>query len=120
MTAGLQPVRELIRVHGPRVARVLIDDRPLPRLDALERFARDQNVPEVLRVPRDRLDRTTRGAEHQGVVGFGPHLAFTDFDSIAASPALVAVALDQDPESAELRCDRSFRGRHRRCTNHLW
>jgi 23S rRNA (guanosine2251-2'-O)-methyltransferase len=101
MTAGLQPVRELIRVHGRRVVRVMIDDRPLPRLDALERFARDQNVPEVLRVPRDRLDRTTRGAEHQGVVGFGPHLEFTDVDAVFSLPNLVAVALDQiqDPQN---------------------
>lgn len=99
--AGLQPVRELIRAHGKAVLRIWIDDRELPRLDALERFARDQGVQQVERVSRDRLERLTRGAEHQGVVAWGPDLAFCELEDLTCDPTLLAVALDQiqDPQN---------------------
>jgi len=101
LVAGLQPARELIRVHGKNVVRVFIDDRPLPRLDAVERYARDQGVADVTRVPRDRLDRLTRGAEHQGVVAWGPELTFCDLEDLTCDSTLLAVALDQiqDPQN---------------------
>lgn len=98
---GLQPVREVIRVHRDRVLRVAIDQRPQPRLDAIERFARDQGVVEVLRVPREHLDRWARGVEHQGIVAWAPALELMDFESVVADPNLLAVALDQiqDPQN---------------------
>jgi 23S rRNA (guanosine2251-2'-O)-methyltransferase len=98
---GLQPVREVIRVHRGAVLRVAVDGRPLPRLDALERFARDQGVSEVLRVERGQLDRWARGAEHQGVVAWAPQLTFVDLEATIADPQLLAVGLDQiqDPQN---------------------
>ena len=101
LVAGLQPVRELIRARGKSTSRVLIDDRQLPRLDALERFARDQGIVDVSRVSRDKLDRLTRGAEHQGVVAWGPELEFTDLEDLLCESNLIAIALDQiqDPQN---------------------
>jgi 23S rRNA (guanosine2251-2'-O)-methyltransferase len=101
LVLGLQPVREVVRVHRSSVLRVAIDDRRLPRLDALERFARDQGVKEVLRIERGELDRLARGVEHQGVVAYAPPLAFADWESCLAHPKFLAVALDQiqDPQN---------------------
>lgn len=101
LVLGLQPVREAVRVHRSAVLRVGIDDRPLPRLDALERFARDQRVPEVLRLDRGELDRIARGVEHQGVVAYAPPLSLADWESCVIDPNLLAIALDQiqDPQN---------------------
>jgi 23S rRNA (guanosine2251-2'-O)-methyltransferase len=101
LVAGLQPVRELIRARGKSISRVFIDDRKLPRLDALERFARDQGIIDVKRVARDQLDRLTHGAEHQGVVAWGPELEFSELDDLLIDPKLIAIALDQiqDPQN---------------------
>jgi len=98
---GLQPVREVIRVHRTDVLRVAIDQRNLPRLDAIERYAKDQGVAEILRVERDHLDRWARGVEHQGVVAWAPPLALLELETIVEDPKLLAVALDQiqDPQN---------------------
>lgn len=101
LVAGLQPVREAIRAHGSRLARVLVDDRRMPRLDAVARFATDQGVPRVERVARRELDRLSEGAQHQGVLAFAPPLALCQPASLWAEPQLLAVALDgiQDPQN---------------------
>lgn len=101
LVAGLQPVREAIRAHGSRLARVLVDDRRMPRLDAVARFATDQGVPRVERVARRELDRLSEGAQHQGVLAFAPPLALCQPGSLWAEPQLLAVALDgiQDPQN---------------------
>ncbi len=101
LVAGLQPVREAIRVHGSALVRVLVDDRRLPRLDAVARFATDQGVPRVERVSRRDLDRLSEGAQHQGVLALAPPLALIPPDRLWAEPALLAVALDgiQDPQN---------------------
>ncbi len=101
LIAGLQPVREAIRVHGSRLGRVLVDARPLPRLDALERFARDQRVAIVERRPRAELDRIAGGSSHQGVVAWAPPLALVTIEQLLDDPALAAIALDgvQDPQN---------------------
>jgi 23S rRNA (guanosine2251-2'-O)-methyltransferase len=98
---GLQPVREVIRVHRGSVRRVAVDRRPQPRLDALERFAKDQGVMEVVRVDRAQLDHWARGAEHQGVVAWAPQLTLVDLETTIADPRLLAVGLDQiqDPQN---------------------
>jgi 23S rRNA (guanosine2251-2'-O)-methyltransferase len=98
---GLQPVREVIRVHRASVLRVAIDQRSQPRLDAIERYARDQGVLEVLRVERDHLDRWAHGVEHQGVVAWAPPLTLVALDAVIAHPDLLAIALDQiqDPQN---------------------
>ncbi|HEY5956845.1 MAG TPA: TrmH family RNA methyltransferase, partial [Polyangiaceae bacterium] len=98
---GLQPVREVIRVHRSAVVRVAVDERDSPRLEAIVRFARDQAVTEIIRVSRDQLDRWAHGVEHQGVVAWAPPLSFVELDDFLIDPNLLAIALDQiqDPQN---------------------
>ena len=74
MVTGLQPVREAIRVHRSALKRVALEEKDSPTLEALGRFAADQGVPEVVRVPRTELDRWTDGGQHQGVSAWAPEL----------------------------------------------
>jgi 23S rRNA (guanosine2251-2'-O)-methyltransferase len=102
LITGLQPVREAIRVHGERLERVLVEDRGGPQVEAVARFARDRGAT-VARVPRAELDRTSRGARHQGAIAFAPDLAILDVEALASDlgdDALV-VALDEieDPQN---------------------
>jgi 23S rRNA (guanosine2251-2'-O)-methyltransferase len=101
LIAGLQPVREVLRVHGSRVDKVIIDCRPIARLDAIESFARAQGVRQVQRVPGSLLDRLACGVQHQGVVAWAPLLQMTPLSSILADPDLLAPFLDgvQDPQN---------------------
>lgn len=101
LVAGLQPVREAIRAHGSKLSRVLVDDRPLPRLDALARYATDHGVPEVTRASRAELDRRSGGIMHQGVLAWAPALSLVDFATVLEDPAVLAIALDeiQDPQN---------------------
>jgi 23S rRNA (guanosine2251-2'-O)-methyltransferase len=102
LVAGLQPVREAIRVHGARLERVGIDGKGGPRLEAVERFARDQGVSRIERLSRGELDRASGGVSHQGAIAWAPPLVLAPLESVlAAEPALLAVALDgiQDPQN---------------------
>jgi len=98
---GLQPVREAIRVHGNRVARVLVEKSDSGRLQALGRFARDQGVPRVEEVSRGALDRLSSGVSHQGALAWAPALVLSGLSEVLASADLAAVALDgiQDPQN---------------------
>ncbi len=103
--SGLQPVREVIRVHRDGTRKVLVEEGQKPKLEAVARFARDQGIP-VERVPRATLDRLSGGAAHQGVMAVAPPL------ELASSEALLS-----DPEPARDRPGRSagppkFRGGH--------
>jgi 23S rRNA (guanosine2251-2'-O)-methyltransferase len=102
VVAGLQPVREAIRAHGARLARVAIEARSGPRLDALERFARDQGVGRIDRVSRGELDRMSGGVAHQGTAAWAPALELISLEAILTGPEpLLALALDgiQDPQN---------------------
>lgn len=101
LVVGLQPVREAIRRHASALHEVLIEDRQTPKLEALGRFAADQGVTRVRRVPRSELDRHARGVAHQGAAAFAPELALVDLETLASDPALSALALDgvQDPQN---------------------
>lgn len=101
LIVGLQPVREAISVHGSRLFRVGIEARDTPRLAAVERFARDQGVPEVVRISTSKLDSLARGASHQGVAALAPLLELASAEDLWLRPELVAVALDkiQDPQN---------------------
>jgi 23S rRNA (guanosine2251-2'-O)-methyltransferase len=101
LITGLQPVREAIRVHRFALKRVAIEEKPSPTLDALARFATDQGIAEVIRVPRADLERWTEGGHHQGVVAWGPELRLLPVDDLLADPQLLALALDgiQDPQN---------------------
>lgn len=101
LVLGLQPVREAVRRHGAALHEVLIDERGSPKLDALARFATDQGVSAVRRVPRSVLDQHARGVAHQGAAAFAPALALVELDVLARDPALAAIALDgiEDPQN---------------------
>jgi 23S rRNA (guanosine2251-2'-O)-methyltransferase len=101
LIAGLQPVREAIRVHRSLLQRVAIEQKPSPTLEALARFAADQGVREVVRVPRADLERWTDSAQHQGAAAWGPELVLVPMTELLADPNLIALALDgiQDPQN---------------------
>ena len=101
LIAGLQPVREAIRVHKAALRRVAIQDKDSPTLQALARFATDQGVAEVIVTARAELERWTEGGQHQGAVAWGPELQLIGFDELLGDPKLLAVALDgiQDPQN---------------------
>jgi 23S rRNA (guanosine2251-2'-O)-methyltransferase len=98
---GLQPVREAVRRHGAKLREVLIEERASPKLDALGRFATDQSVPRVRRVPRSELDRLAHGVSHQGAAALAPELELVALPRLAEDPRLLALALDslQDPQN---------------------
>lgn len=98
---GLQPVREAIRVHRSALGRLVLEDRPSPRLDAVARFAADQGVERIERASRAALDRLSGGVSHQGVAATAPSLELVSLESLLKDPALAAVALDgiQDPQN---------------------
>jgi 23S rRNA (guanosine2251-2'-O)-methyltransferase len=103
LVCGLQPVREAIRVHGPRLHRVVIDsDRrdESPQLQALARFARDRGA--VLdELPRAELDKMSGGGRHQGAIALAPELAMRRLQELSLGDDALIVALDelQDPQN---------------------
>ncbi|MBX3181838.1 MAG: RNA methyltransferase [Polyangiaceae bacterium] len=101
LVLGLQPTREAIRVHQGALGRVLIDDRRLPRLDALARYAAAQGVKRIDRVRASELDRLARGASHQGVACYAPELRLTPLSAVLGRDPLLVLALDgvQDPQN---------------------
>jgi 23S rRNA (guanosine2251-2'-O)-methyltransferase len=107
LVAGLQPVREAIKVHGDRLERVLLEAGGGPQIDAVARFAEGRGA-KVERVPRAALDRATKGGRHQGAIAYAPALGLLDIDELAAvltkaEPGLrgVVLALDEieDPQN---------------------
>src|SRR5687768_4653220 len=80
---GIQPVREAVRAHGPRVAEVAVESGDHPQLQALARFARDQGVV-VKVVSRAELDRRARGTRHQGAMAVAPALSILALAEIPA------------------------------------
>ena len=71
------------------------------KTDALARFATDQGVTSVRRVPRSVLDQRAHGVAHQGVAALAPELALVELETLARDPALAAIALDgiEDPQN---------------------
>lgn len=102
LVTGLQPVREAIRVHGERLERVLVEDKGGPHIEAVARFAQDRGAT-VTRVSRGELDRTARGARHQGAIAYAPELTIIGIDELLKDLAkdAVIVALDEieDPQN---------------------
>lgn len=102
LVAGLQPVREAIRVHGERLERVLVDERGGAQIDAVARFAGDRGAT-VARVSRGELDRASKGARHQGAIAYAPDLTLIGADELSKelTSQSVIVALDEieDPQN---------------------
>ena len=99
LVCGLQPVREAIAAHGPAL-RVVVEDRDVPQLAALVRFAEGRGAT-VTRARRAELDRWSRGARHQGAVAFAPGLRILSLDDVEESPSALFVILDEieDPQN---------------------
>lgn len=101
LVAGLQPVREAIRVHAERL-RVLVEQSDAAQLEAVVRFARDRGC-EVERVTRSELDRATKGGRHQGVIAYAPELRIVRVDDLTgggeAPAAIVALDEIEDPQN---------------------
>ncbi len=101
LITGLQPVREALRAHGPALGRVVVDERPLPRLDAIARYAVAQGASHVERLAKRDLDVLAQGETHQGVIAWGPPLRLVPLEPLLHEPGLVALAIDeiQDPQN---------------------
>lgn len=97
LVVGTQPVREALRVHGARVARVLLEKKR-PRLDGLERLASSLGV-RVERVLGSELDRLCRGASHQGAAAFAPDLTLHPFPTPSEFDLVLALDGVQDPQN---------------------
>ncbi len=104
MVAGLQPVREAIRVHGGKLEKVLVEKGGGPQIDAVARFAQDRGA-SVERVPRSELDRAAKGARHQGAIAYAPDFALAALDDVLQlctdDGAAIVIALDEieDPQN---------------------
>jgi 23S rRNA (guanosine2251-2'-O)-methyltransferase len=98
---GLQPVRECLRVHGHLVTEVAITAGDNPKLAALERFARDRGVAQVVRRSRGEMDRAAQGGQHQGAIALAPPLVLRPWPEVVVRRQLIAIALDrvQDPQN---------------------
>lgn len=108
LVAGLQPVREAIRIHKDLLGALIIESRESQKLLAVERFARDQGVREISRLARRELDKMAGDTEHQGLICWAPALRLLAIEELLKEPNLVAIALDeiQDPQNfgAVVRC----------------
>ena len=94
-------MRECVRARARAIERFVLAASDSPTLAGLERFARDQGVASIERLPRGELDRLTQGAQHQGAVAILPALELSDWAEVIARPELLAIALDQvqDPQN---------------------
>jgi 23S rRNA (guanosine2251-2'-O)-methyltransferase len=105
LITGLQPVREAIRVHGERLARVVVEEGGGPQIEAVARFAEGRGA-KVEHAARAELDRAAKGARHQGAIAYAPELAMVGLDELLAGLAtcpapVVILALDEieDPQN---------------------
>jgi 23S rRNA (guanosine2251-2'-O)-methyltransferase len=107
LVLGLQPVREVIRAHGNKTEKVLVETSDSPQLGAVVRFATDQGI-RVERVARAQLDRLSAGVRHQGVAAYAPDLVLHELTDVLADDRALIIALDevQDPQNfgAVVRC----------------
>lgn len=97
--AGVQPVREAIRVWGKQVAWVYLQ-KGTPRLAGVESLAASQSIP-VRWVDRGELDSLAKGTYHQGVLALAPELELTELELVLQGDAPLLLALDGivDPQN---------------------
>jgi 23S rRNA (guanosine2251-2'-O)-methyltransferase len=97
--AGIHPVREALRAGRPLDRVLMAKGASGPRLRELIELCRERGVP-VRFEPRDRLDRASGGAPHQGVVAFVAADRYATLEETASSGGL-HVVLDgvEDPHN---------------------
>lgn len=100
LVLGVQPVREVLRAHGAKSERVLVEHGDSPQLAALLRMAEHAGV-KTERVPRAFLEKLSGGVRHQGCAVYAPELRLMSLDEVGDTPDLLIVALDeiQDPQN---------------------
>jgi 23S rRNA (guanosine2251-2'-O)-methyltransferase len=97
--AGIHPVREALRAGRPLNRVIVAKGAAGARLQELIELCRERGVP-VSFEPRDRLDRASGGALHQGVVAFGAAERYATLEDTAVRGGL-HVVLDgvEDPHN---------------------
>jgi 23S rRNA (guanosine2251-2'-O)-methyltransferase len=106
---GIQPVREVLRVHGPSAKGLVLQEGDNPKVAGLARLAASRGVG-VRFVPRGELDRRTKNAMHQGALVEAPELVLVDpaellaeYESLSPAdqnaPALVLLDGVMDPQN---------------------
>lgn len=100
LVLGVQPIREVLRAHGAKTERLLVEHGDSPQLAALLRMAEAAGV-KTERVPRAALEKLSVGVRHQGCAAYAPPLRLMSLDELADTPELLVVALDeiQDPQN---------------------
>ena len=103
-TFGVLPVLEILRAGSRRIDRIMVAEGVREqRLNEVFDLARTHGI-RVDRTQRDKLDKLTGNANHQGVVAFTAAAVYVDVDEIldasADHPALIVV-LDgvEDPRN---------------------
>jgi 23S rRNA (guanosine2251-2'-O)-methyltransferase len=96
---GIHPVREALLAGRPLDRVVVAKGAGGARVQELLALCRERGIP-VRVEPRDRLDRASNGANHQGVIAFGAAEKYSSIDETAASGGL-HVILDgvEDPHN---------------------
>ena len=103
-TFGVLPVLEILRASSRRVDRIVIADGVREkRLQEIFDLARGHGI-RVDRMQRDKLDKLTANANHQGVIAFTAAADYVDVDDILDAPngsAALVVVLDgvEDPRN---------------------
>lgn len=99
LTVGIHPVREALRAGRPLDKVVVARGTAGPRIQEIVDLCRNRLIP-VRFEPRDALDRTAKGAAHQGVIAFGAAHEYAELDAVLPGASLVVV-LDgiEDPHN---------------------
>lgn len=99
LTVGVHPVREALRAGRPLDKVVVAKGAGGPRIQEIVDLCRTRLIP-VRFEPRDALDRTAKGAAHQGVIAFGAAHEYAELDAVLPGANLVVV-LDgiEDPHN---------------------
>jgi 23S rRNA (guanosine2251-2'-O)-methyltransferase len=100
LVLGVQPIREVLRAHGSKTERVLVEHGDSPQLAALLRMAEHAGV-KTERVPRAMLEKLAGPTRHQGCAAYAPPLRLLSLDELGDTPDMLVVALDeiQDPQN---------------------
>ncbi|HEY6988018.1 MAG TPA: 23S rRNA (guanosine(2251)-2'-O)-methyltransferase RlmB [Bryobacteraceae bacterium] len=97
--AGVHPVREALRARRPLDKILIAKGAGGTRIQEIIELAREIRVP-VRFEAREALDRATKGALHQGIVGFGAAHGYVELDTILHDARLLVI-LDgvEDPHN---------------------
>jgi 23S rRNA (guanosine2251-2'-O)-methyltransferase len=93
---GIQPVREVLRVHGGAARGLCLQEGDNPKLASIAKLAAARGVA-VRWVGRGELDRRTKNAMHQGALVEAPELALLDPDVLLSELEATAPTSSDPP-----------------------